>query len=93
MNIPSPAADETPLDVTQPDAPVQRPYTDRPDIPAGDPWLEALTLDEVRVSVYADSAGRTMRLTHPGLIPPAAITMSEGVPASPVEFLLKGDEP
>jgi hypothetical protein len=57
-----------------------------------DEWLTAMAGTETRVSVYLDSGGRQVRLVHPGLIPPAAITLHAGVPAAPVEFIWKGDD-
>lgn len=85
--------DRTVIDVTDPAAEPLPPLTEWEAEPDGDDWLEAMSDDGPRTAVYLDSHGREMRLTHPGLIAPAAITMLEGVPAGPVEFIWKGDDP
>lgn len=57
-----------------------------------DEWIAAMSEEGTRTSVYLDSAGRQVRVVHPGLVPPAAIIFHDGVPAVPVEFLWKGDD-
>lgn len=92
LAVDTPCEEDPIVDVTQDGALPPPPYTARPDEPAGDAWLDALRTAGDRVSVYTDSAGRRVTLAHPGLVPPPAIFMAEGVPASPVEFTWRGDE-
>lgn len=99
MSVDSSASD--PIIVIEPDPVIVRPDLPPPPPGAGKPrlvelsddqWLEAMNDEGDRTSVYLDSNGREVRLTHPGLIPPAAIIFHDGVPAAPVEFIWKGDD-
>jgi hypothetical protein len=86
-------ADSQPIiDVTQLDALPPPPFTAHAGREDPDAWLAAMAEPDERVSVYADSTGRRVTVTHFGLIPPPAIIFHDGVPAAPVEFIWKGDE-